>query len=299
MQTLFSAAIVLIWLGLTTAAQGQINEISVWQRATGNFQDRAPEPKDLRRVKIPSGDSVTLFDAQYGKKIHVKGARLKELWSNHPSAAKSDLVILHLTNGMIIPIPKGDLEKADPFIATSTLSGSRWRSEFPAISRPHPRFKDPRPLDFSGNKIVVASLWHPYLSEGGINYEKKSGGVEPFSPWKYAGSLLGIEFADARAYERQFRPELAGYTVFRNRCQYCHGVGSVGAGFGWDYLEPLPIHSLKQTRQVFQRVKYPDEDAMLRGVQMPNQGDITLEEIKLIWTWVTDLSKRKLLPYEP
>ena len=119
---------------------------------------------------------------------------------------------------------------------------------------------------FSGNKLVVAVLWHPAVAAA----------AQPaFSPWRHTDTLTGIELVAAQAYYRQFDVGggdmvQRGQAVFQQSCQFCHGVRKVGAKFGWDFVEPTPIWSYhRPAKNLFLHVAYKPLDAAERGLMMP------------------------------
>jgi hypothetical protein len=203
---------------------------------------------------------------------------------------------------MIIPLPlhAGTLKRTDAFLAHSLWSQGaggtgEWTTEFPAIEKRDTGMKDRRPIRFNRNKLVVRDVWHPMVSTKG---EAK------FSPWLHVDSLLGMEFVDSAAYYRQFQVATnpvseRGYAVFLDRCQFCHGARTVGATFGWDFVEPVPLHTYRSPDRLFLHIRYRAGDAPEKGLMMPAFKDLGPNDAQAVWSWIKDLSERPLPGYAP
>ena len=153
---------------------------------------------------------------------------------------------------------------------------------------------DARPIFFTGNKIVVAEKWHPAVPEA----------AQPeFSPWNHTDTLVGIELVAARPYYRQFDVDgdsrvQRGLALYRQSCQFCHGARRVGAKFGWDFVEPLPIYSYhKPVRNLFYHVAYKPQDAAQRGLMMPAVKFMTEGDSALLWRWLRAVATKPMPAY--
>ena len=283
-------------------------EILTWVRAEGLHSDgRLVKPKFQTKLST-EGVKKTIkktTDVQYKKTIEISALTLKELIShakrNIPAKhfSSENLALLHFANNMIVPIPLDDSNATNGlWFAEKIKMKNRWSSAFPDVSKPHDKLRDPRPIQFAANKIVSSNLAYPYAPKK-INKTSK----ETFSPWQHVSSLTGIEFVNEAAYYLQFRSaknldQGAGLEVFQQRCQFCHGIRQVGAKFGWDYLDPLPIYELKHPQHVFHKVTVPLHDAMERGLMMPRQKSVEKGEIYILWGWLKQLDRQKdLMPY--
>ena len=166
--------------------------------------------------------------------------------------ASVDLAILHFANGMAVPIPFRDaavMKRLDPFIARGMETTPRGPSVPPSsriAGRALSEAADPRPIVFSGNKLVVAVRWHPAVAAA----------AQPaFSPWRHIDTLTSIELVASRPYYGQFNVgggpwAERGLALFKESCQFCHGVRKVGARFGWDFVEPTPIYSYRKPTRI-------------------------------------------------
>jgi len=149
---------------------------------------------------------------------------------------------------------------------------------------------------FSGNKIVVAVLWHPAVAAA----------AQPtFSPWRHTDTLTGIELVSSKAYYLQFAvggddfvPR--GQAVFQQSCQFCHGVRKVGAKFGWDFVEPAPIWTVhRQPKNLFLHVAYKPLDAAERGLMMPAMRFMSQDDAALLWRWLKAVASNPTPAYAP
>lgn len=298
---------ILVTLGLfaspsVTASTDKSGEtISLWTRKPGQYKNaEKSELQDEVTVDLSSLNpkKKKLFDIQYGKSYTFTTIPLKDVTDQYKKCSHCDLVLLHFSNGMLIPLPRDSAawKSLNPRIAIAIDHASKKVNSkiFPEIAKKDERFKDPRPIQFQGNKIVVHELWHPLIPD-----PKASG----FSPWKHVSSLAGIEFVEQDAYYGQFRVakslELnAGLQLFQNRCQYCHGIQKIGARFGWDYLQPVPIFRLKDANHVGNLVKYRYHDELERGLMMPEQSDVTTKQIEELWIWLKALAPEGVKKYQ-
>ncbi len=295
MRLFLSVALICLWSG--SAKSECLDSVRWYKRAQGQYTDvetpKSQTEASLIRKKTLHAKS---FDAQYGQEIEVRGYRFSDLASWNKFAEKGDLALLHFANGMVIPYPWTDSDvtnKLDLLIACEFLKNHSTVS-FPKLERPDTIYKDPRPVVFSDNKVVVKSLFHPMHPQ----FEKSG-----FSPWRHMNSLAKIELVDQTAYYNQFRPSDPGFSggldVFMNRCQFCHGVHKIGARFGWDFAGPLPIHVKRSVESLLVHVKTPKAQAFELGTLMPHQKDIAEGEVRDLWAWAKHMTERtKLNPYQ-
>ena len=277
--------------------------IEIWIRGAGPVQgDQAPRARtqkvDLDSLRLVDGKR---FDAQYGAERGMKGIALAAVIDSFAPDPSLDLAILHFANGMAIPVPFRDLavmKRLDPFIARGmeTHAGGPVKAGFFPDIRRKGATEDPRPIVFSGNKIVVPVLWHPAVAPA----------AQPtFSPWRHADTLTDIELVAARPYYRQFdvggsQFATLGVGVFQQACQFCHGVHKVGAKFGWDFVEPTPIWSLhKPPKNLFLHVRYKPLDAAERGLMMPAMSFMSEDDAALLWRWLQAVATRPMPAYTP
>jgi hypothetical protein len=92
--------------------------------------------------------------------------------------------------------------------------------------------------------VVVKELWHPFVPERSS---------ASFSTWSFVDSLTGIEYVRREAWYGMFQPRhdsksRAGFEVFYGYCQFCHGIRGVGADYGWDYVDPVPLFQYRGPR---------------------------------------------------
>lgn len=299
------------------AKQAAKNTIDIWTRKGGLYSEGRENPrlksKTINLAKI-SLKKFKIYDSQYKEVFEYKGSSIVNIVKSYKHTQENDMILLHFSNGMLIPIPLEKdlktLKTINPILAYKIkLNGTtKFTSDFPALAKKSERFKDPRPLTFLKNKIVVSNPWHPFVPGYTKKLNKNPKRIEvdreeKFSPWLYISSLTGIEFVNQDAYEKQFQLKKpldnnTGYKVFKSRCQYCHGLLMVGANFGWDFLDPIPIYKLKQARHIYNHVKYKYHDSLEKGLLMPEQKDITRGEAYTFWAWLKEIDKQGLQAYK-
>ncbi len=275
--------------------------IEIWVRGGGPLQgDKAPRARSqtLNLDQLPLVDSQR-FDAQYGFSHAFRGIPLASVITTFAPAPALDIAILHFANGMAVPVPFRDvaaMKRLDPFIARGMETHPKGpvRAAFFTDIRRKGATEDPRPIVFSGNKVVVPVLWHPSLREA----------AQPaFSPWRHVDTLTSIELVASHPYYAQFDVggdgwAVRGLALFRESCQFCHGVRKVGAQFGWDFVEPTPIYTYrKPVRNLFLHVAYKPLDAAERGLMMPAMRFMSEDDAALLWQWLKAVATKPMPTY--
>ena len=277
------------------------SSIDIWIRGGGPLQgDSAPRARSqsVSLDALPLVDSQR-FDAQYGASHAFRGIPLANVITSFAPDPALDVAILHFANGMAVPLPFRDaaaMKRLDPFIARGMETHAKGpvRAAFFTEIRRKGSTEDPRPIVFSGNKLVVAVLWHPAVAAA----------AQPaFSPWRHTDTLTSIELVASRPYYGQFDVgggawAERGLALFKESCQFCHGVRKVGARFGWDFVEPTPIYSYrKPTRNLFLHVAYKPLDAAERGLMMPAMRFMSEDDAALLWQWLKAVATKPMPAY--
>jgi hypothetical protein len=277
------------------------SSIEIWIRGSGPLQgDKAPRARsqsvDLDRLPLVDGQR---FDAQYGASHAFRGISLESVIGSFAPDPTLDVAILHFANGMAVPVPfrdAGAMKRLDPFIARGMETHGKGpvRAGFFTDIRRKGATEDPRPIMFSGNKLVVAVLWHPAVAAA----------AQPaFSPWRHTDTLTSIELVASRPYYGQFDVgggtwAERGFALYKESCQFCHGVRKVGAQFGWDFVEPTPIYSYrKPTRNLFLHVAYKPLDAAERKLMMPAMRFMSEPDAALLWQWLKAVATKPMPAY--
>lgn len=270
---------------------GNVNVLAVWARKAGSYSDGAQAGRGRSATLDPYKSSRRLevrklHDPQYGETRVYRGIPLSAL-AKTEVARGLDRALFHFANGMIVPLDLVRLGKSDGFLAVEICDakGKECSVDFPRAPRRdvYAIDEDPNPIVFSWNKVVL-----PSADERG------------FSPWRHADTLVGVEFVDGEAYDAQFAVgSSGGQRVFLERCQFCHGARKVGATFGWDFVDPLPLHEKRDAANLLNHVKYPKAMAQRLGLQMPPQKDVDASSIQDLWRWMRDVAKTKVKPYRP
>jgi mono/diheme cytochrome c family protein len=116
----------------------------------------------------------------------------------------------------------------------------------------------------------------------------------------HVDSLVGIELVNAAAYNSMFDLEpkrAAGLALYRQSCQFCHGVRQVGAKFGPDFVDPLPVHEWrKPARRLYWHMTYRRLDAVERGEMMPALKYMTKQDASEVWSWLRAAAGQSLRP---
>jgi mono/diheme cytochrome c family protein len=272
--------------------------VEIWQRQAGKG---AEARKDVRAFEL---DALPLVetrrpDPQYAGWFSYRGVPLQSLLERYAPPAGVDLALLHFANGMQVPFAFRDaayVGRADVFVARAirpSPGAAFVVGTFPNISRPREGFVDVRPITFAGNKVVVRDPAHPAVPAA-------AAGV--LSPWMHVDTLTGIELVSAKAYDAQLDVDAtvhAGFELFRQSCQFCHGARGVGASFGWDFVDPVPMYTYRGERNLFYHVKYKPLDASARGLLMPALSHMSEEDATAIWRWLRAIATRPTPAYAP
>lgn len=280
--------------------------LELWSRGPGDYVSGNPKRIGLTTVAITDQKTLVkeLFDFQYDKDMIYKGVSLSGIISRYTPQKHDDTVILHFSNRMIFPMKLSDRLKESILIATAykkTPTSKNWSFDFPNLEKKDTirYYQDPNPTVFEGNKMAVP------LKKKSVYFKNKTGElVKRFSPWLHTASLIGVEFVNGEAYDRQFEVSqkpvvMNGLGVFKARCQYCHGVRGVGASFGWDFVEPIKISEKRGKKDLHLFVKYPKAEAFDKGLQMPNQIDLAAKDTEDLWEWINATGNLKIKKYAP
>ncbi len=274
----------LLMVLLLSANAASAGEIEIWLRPPAGAPDRGVVAR-VDPAKLPLTES-TRFDVQYGAERTYRGVPLAAFLRSLEPPHGTDTALLHLRNGMIVPASLA----APPDVLLAV-------GDFPPVPKRNEGASDPRPITFAGNKLVASALDHPDVSR-----RLTDGG---FSPWLYADSLAGVEFVERVPYEAQFdvagddRTQ-AGRDLFRESCAFCHGARRVGAGFGWDLVEPLPAADLRPTpAKLHGHLVFRSSDAAALGQMMPAIKPMTAEDAAALHAWLRALAAGRQAPYRP
>jgi mono/diheme cytochrome c family protein len=279
---------------LLVSSLSQAQVVKLWVRPNGNGErkvvevDLSAKPKtETRRV-----------DLQYpGEKMRYRGVPLRSLLNTLERTNRSDLVLLHFDNGMSVPLPTDDLEllkRLDPFVATEYEVNGLWLTAFPMVQKAGAEQRDVRPLKFKGNKLVVSSAEYPLTT--------KAAQADGFSPFRYVGTLTGIEFVRSAEWFKQFDvgttpQEKAGFEVYKGHCQYCHGIKEKGGAYGPDFVTPAPLVERLGVQELYLHVRYRDRDAPEKGLMMPFFRDVSRDDVSALQAWMQRLGTARPVPY--
>lgn len=281
-------------LALTTPAQAK-PVLPTWTRAPGpaTAPDSVPPagavPLDLTALRT---QREKLYDVQYGEELWYRGAPLAALLERSRRGPGIDTALLRFDNGMSLSVPSRPDPKSGPFLALAwSKDGKAWSTKFPEVPKKGHTGDDPRPIRFADHKLVYRGEDARALPE--------------WSPWRHLSSLLGLEWVNGAAYERQFDVSeepvaKTGRALFRHYCEACHGVRGVGSRFGWDVVTPVALFQHRRNPgQLYYHVKYRELDAAQRGFMMPSFAPFTEDQASALWSWMKAAAEKPLLPYTP
>ena len=293
--------------------------IAMWERAPANYgaglEISQPSKKNIDFSALTM-KTRTLFDIQYQEKRIYRGVYLRDVIRQHRRSEHVNLVLLHFSNGMIVPWMLRPTPELGPkvFLAfeTAPKKDGPFTAAFEPVSNKAEVTMDPRPIKMSGNKIVVSETTYPWL---------KNTAGDSFTPFMHVDSLVGIEWVHQEAYYKQFWPGFMegqeshqqssvlanerqlhkeGFQVYFQNCQYCHSYYGAGAQYGWDFVQPVPLHRHKSTKQLLHHVSYPPYNALGRGLMMPTLPHFTKEELNVFMEYSKAISEsEQLWPYAP
>ena len=273
----------------------EVRAIEIWTRPAGATGDDEP----TRQTPLPiSSFRMRTFertDVQYERKVTFKGFPISDVLDRAKPPANADLALLHFSNGMAIPLPFRDaaaMKRLDVQVAVAIAVDGK-PAPLPPVTRKVREYVDVPTITFDGNKIVVAESWHPMLGAD----------TKGWSPWVNSSSLAAVEFVVAEPYYAQFdvgtsEPARAGFVLFKQNCQFCHGVHKIGAKLGWDFVEPAPVYTWRSSpRQLFMHVAFRPLDAPERKQMMPALKHMTEGDAAKLWKWLEAVGTTPLRPY--
>lgn len=282
-----------MFLRPTTAVAEPSVVIEMWLKKPGTTTLNAAKGnlKSLNLVGLKY-DELESYDLQYEKQVKVRGFHVRDLLSLYkPMPENVDVLNLVTKNGMIVPISIARLRKdVQVFIAIEILRDGKWSRDFPESVRPRENDAKEVPVKFAGNKIVVGKNWR--ATDTG------------FTPWRHMDSLSGIEFIESTAYNAQFQnpakpnSELRGRLAFLAHCQYCHGIGQVGASRAPDLSNLVKALGKDAPEKILAQVRAPGSNGLYPHA-MPAQQDFSAKDAKELAEWLDSVRGAPLAPYEP
>jgi len=260
--------------------------LPVWMRAAGDYASSAPVLVPEKRVRLQPLRRKLSNDIQYQRSATFEGVPLAKIIADFGPIPKGiDLALLHFSNEMLVPLPLAELDKLDAFVALGICEQGKCSTDFAPVEKGDDFYVDRRPIRFPSNKLVVAN-------------------AKGFSPFRHTASLIGIELANARAYDHQFdvssAPKVqAGLVLFRQRCQFCPGVRGVGASFGWDYVKPVALYEYRSPKSLAMHLRFREGDAAQKGLMMPAFPELDDAAVDGLWAMLEAFAKTPLNSYAP
>jgi len=213
-------------------------------------------------------------DPVYMKKKRYNVILLKEILETYSSAKKQNAaetkVVFECEDGYK---PEMSLEKlltSKAYLAVSDVDA--------------PKDKEWEPLVEKGREIKIEPFYVVYEGVSGddINYK-----------WPY--NLVKIHLAPLHENDAALIPKtegaMAGYELFKNRCQTCHSINKIGGKMGPELNFPKNVTEYWKTEDLKAFIQKPE--AYRFEVKMPNLG-IKPKEAEEIVRYLEYMSKNKL-----
>ena len=89
-------------------------------------------------------------------------------------------------------------------------------------------------------------------------------------------------------------------TLFRQSCQFCHGVHQVGATFGWDFVDSPAIYDYEDSAaNLYHNVAYKPRNAGELGLVMPALSFLSESAAGDLRQWIQTVGSTPRPPYQP
>lgn len=231
---------------------------------------------DLKTQGLLKNTQIVIVknDPVYHKTKKYNALPLKELMEKYSSMEKltaADIkIVFECEDGYKPEMPLEKLLSAKVFLAISDVDAPKGR-EWEQI------FKD-------GHEMKAEPFYVIYedVSPDDTNYK-----------WPY--NLVKIHFAPLHENDAALKPKnkaaLAGYELFKNRCQTCHAINKIGGKMGPELNYPKSVTEYWKTDDLKAFIQNPAN--YRNDVKMPSLG-IKPEEATEIVKYLTYMSERKL-----
>ncbi|UTA68033.1 MULTISPECIES: cytochrome c family protein [Emticicia] len=213
-------------------------------------------------------------DPVYMKKKRYNAIALKDILEKYSSAKKQNAaetkVVFECEDGYK---PEMSLEKllaSKAYLAVSDADA--------------PEDKEWEPLEEKGREIKIAPFYVIYEGVAGddVNYK-----------WPY--NLVKIHLAPLHENDAVLVPRselaMAGYELFKNRCQTCHSINKIGGKMGPELNFPKNVTEYWKIEDLKAFIQNPE--AYRNDVKMPNLG-IKPKEAEEIIRYLEYMRKNKL-----
>lgn len=213
-------------------------------------------------------------DPVYMKKKRYNAISLKEILETYSSAKKQNAaetkVVFECEDGYK---PEMSLEKlltSKAYLALSDVDA--------------PKDTEWEPLMNKGREIKMKPFYVIYEGISGDDISYK---------WPY--NLVKIHLAPLHENDAALMPKseaaMAGYELFKNRCQTCHSINKIGGKMGPELNSPKNVTEYWKTEDLKAFIQKPE--AYRFEVKMPNLG-IKPKEAEEIVRYLEYMSKNKL-----
>lgn len=214
------------------------------------------------------------LDPVYHKKKRFNALLLKDILEKYSSIKNTNVadlkVVFECEDGYKPEMPLEKLLSAKAYLAISDADA--------------PKGKAWETLLKNGQETKIEPLYVVYEGVSGDDVSYK---------WPY--NLVKIHFAPLHENDAALKPKdesaLAGYEIFKNRCQTCHAINKIGGKMGPELNYPKSVTEYWKTDDLKAFIQNPA--SYRNDVKMPNLG-IKPEEATEIVKYLSYMSEHKL-----
>jgi len=217
----------------------------------------------------PTRKQVTWFDVQDGYEHNLRGLPLSEVLSLAKAPKGVDAVVFSYSDGMEIPLRLDQKDEVDAIFVA--LEHGDARNDFSTTYTMHDQSELPCPKIVYGRKVTE------------------------FSIWIYPGALTSLRLVNWKTYEAHLAqptrrlPDRSGWPIYMRHCQSCHGIGSLGAKRGPDFLSDMEAYRRIPAFAVTDVSQHPSLHEKVKGFaegKMPVMTKVSNQDIGTLWRWL-------------
>ena len=231
---------------------------------------------DLREKGLLKNTQIVMvkLDPVYHKNKHFNALPLKDILEKYSSINRmnaNDLkVVFECEDGYKPEMPLEILLSAKAFLAVSDVDAPKGREW----------------------EILLKNGQESKMEPFYVVYEDVSGDDVSYK-WPY--NLVKIHLAPLHENDEALKPKnkstLAGYEIFKNRCQTCHAINKIGGKMGPELNYPKSVTEYWKTDDLKAFIQNPA--SYRNNVKMPTLG-IKPEEANEIVKYLSYMSEHKL-----
>lgn len=216
---------------------------------------------------------VTVNDPVYHKTKHYNAVILKEILEQYSSVenlnAAETKVVFECEDGYKPEMPLEKLLSAKAFLAISDVDAPKGKSWEPLIKNKEETKIEPFYVVYEGVPVDDVEYKWPY-------------------------NLVKIHFAPLHENDAVLLPKdesaMAGYKLYKSRCQTCHAINKIGGKMGPELNTPKSVTEYWKREHLVAYIQNPA--AYRNDVKMPNLG-IKANEAEEIVKYLEVMAKQK------